>query len=74
MKKEYIDYDPAGGHPAGDGLYYECVLCGGVVSSLPEPDVETCPCGNLMKDIGRLGTRIGDQGMRLVRISNIDLN
>ena len=71
MKKEYIDYDPSRGHPAGEGLYYECVLCAGLVSSLPVPEVEHCSCGNLRKDMGRLSCRTGgDQAMRLARVAD----
>ena len=69
MAKEYVEYDRLRGHPSGDGLYYEYVLCGGLVSSMTPPENERCPCGNLCKDIGRLGTGIGDNGMRLVRIT-----
>jgi hypothetical protein len=36
------------------------------------PEIETCSCGNLSKDIGRLGTGMGDAGMRLVRIKDAD--
>jgi hypothetical protein len=72
VKKEYVEYNAARGHPSGAGLFYECVLCGGMVSSLAVPKYEDCPCGNLHKEPGRLGTNMGDTGMRLVRITDAE--
>lgn len=68
MRKEYIAYDASIGHPAGEEYFYECTLCGGLVSAQPVPEYEDCACGNVHKEPGRLGTRMGDKGMRLVRI------
>ena len=69
--KKYIEYDQSRGHPSDCNLFYECVLCGGLVSSLDVPAIEDCPCGNLHKELGRLGTKMGDKGMRLVQIDAI---
>jgi hypothetical protein len=70
VKREYVDYDPSHGHPTGEDLYYECILCRSLVSSLPSTRIEMCLCGNLRKDMGRLGCWSGgDKAMRLVRIS-----
>lgn len=70
MAKKYIEYDSSRGHPVGRDLYYECVLCNGLISSWRPPDTERCPCGNLHKEVGRLGTSMGDTGMRLVRVTD----
>jgi hypothetical protein len=68
--KTYIEYDRSKGHPSDYDLFYECVRCGGFVSSMHIPEIEDCPCGNLHKEPGRLGTLIGDEAMRLVRITD----
>lgn len=59
--KNYVEYDPSAGHPAGEDLYYECQLCGGIIPSLP-PDSVGCACSNLFidKDYGRLVIRQPD--------------
>jgi hypothetical protein len=45
-KRRYIAFDPSAGYPTGPNLYYECLMCGGVVPSIPAI-VMSCDCGNI---------------------------
>jgi hypothetical protein len=58
LRKEYLPFDPTQGYPAGDGLFYECLLCGTIVSSLPTDSVG-CVCGKIFIDVdyGRCAIR-----------------
>ncbi len=49
-KKVYVSYDPSKGYPGGRNLYYECLICGDSISSLPKGNVE-CRCGNIVIDV-----------------------
>jgi hypothetical protein len=66
VKREYIDYDPSRGHPAGEDLYFECVRCLCLVSTLSGHRM--CLC-DLRKDPGDLGRGGSDKTMRLVRVT-----
>ncbi|WP_444934005.1 hypothetical protein [Microbulbifer sp. JTAC008] len=50
-KREYIDFTPnqPKGYPAGKSIYYECLICGGVVESKPRYFSE-CECQNITVD------------------------
>jgi hypothetical protein len=54
-QRHYREFDPANGYPAATNLFYECLICGEVVPSLPNDSV-ACNCKNIMVDIdyGRL--------------------
>ena len=56
MKREYIDFDPSVGWPAGEGIYYECRKCGSIVSTTEDGG---CKCNNLYVDAscGRIGAK-----------------
>ncbi|MFA5256707.1 MAG: hypothetical protein WC360_01030 [Opitutales bacterium] len=47
----YIPIEPSQGYPAGKTLYYECLVCGCVVPSMPDDDT-SCKCRNIMIDVG----------------------
>lgn len=49
---DQMSFDPAGGYPAGDRIYFECTLCGDVIGSQPL-DAAECSCGNLVVDADR---------------------
>jgi hypothetical protein len=51
VTRKYIKIRPGKGLPAGDTLYYECLICGDVVPSLPSDDTN-CKCRNIMIDVG----------------------
>ena len=49
--KQYIDFDPKQGYPAGKTIVYECLACGGTVSSMPSyQEPWACTCGNVSVD------------------------
>ena len=49
--KVYIDFSPnqASGYPAGEKIYYECLICMKDIVSIPEYYSE-CGCGNISVD------------------------
>ena len=49
-ERTYRRFDPKQGYPAGEGLFYECTLCGDVIPSLP-PDNTRCRCRNVAIDV-----------------------
>lgn len=62
-------FDAKWGWPAADDLYYEYLLCHGVLKSRPT-NSGSCICGNLFIDLdaGRLGTRKGDTTVILIQV------
>jgi hypothetical protein len=69
--REYHTFDPANGYPAANGLYYECLRCGDVVSSRP-PDSTHCKCRNIMLDVDYGRLEIEDHSkVQLFSISNL---
>ena len=58
MAKNYIQFDPATGYPAGSSVYYECTECGELLPSLPAYAV-ACKCRNIVvdADAGRVSVR-----------------
>ena len=61
LKKEnrkYVSFNPDSGYPAGENMYYECLGCGEVFSSMPDDSV-VCSCRNLAIDIdyGRVSVK-----------------
>lgn len=58
--REYLDFDPTVGWPAGDGIFYECQKCKSVVSTKEDGD---CKCHNLYVDAtcGRIGAKEPDK-------------
>lgn len=59
-KCEYLEFDPAVGWPAGDGIFYECEKCSSVVSTTEDGG---CDCHNLYVDAscGRIGAKEPDK-------------
>jgi hypothetical protein len=57
-KKNYIPFNPSGGYPAGDEVYYECGVCGEEVPSMPKY-ATACKCRNIIVDVdaGRVSVR-----------------
>jgi hypothetical protein len=57
-KKTYVDFDPTDGFPAGGNLFYECLICGQVLPSLPS-ESDGCSCGNIRIDVdyGRISIK-----------------
>lgn len=66
--RAYITFDPSQGYPAGPGIFYECLRCGGVLESMGIPG--ECSCDNVVvdPDAGRVMVREKDK-MRAFRIS-----
>ena len=58
QRRRYIRFNPALGYPGGPQYYYECLLCGDVVPSIP-PKPANCRCCNIIVDIdaGRMNIR-----------------
>ena len=55
-----VPFDPKAGYPAGPGLVYVCLVCGGEISSMPSHDEACrCRCGNVAVDVdaGRASIR-----------------
>jgi len=61
-RRSYHTIDAAGGHPAGVGMFYECLRCGEVVPAKP-PDSTHCRCRNIMIDVDYGRLRIEDESM-----------
>ncbi|RPI47009.1 MAG: hypothetical protein EHM59_05815 [Betaproteobacteria bacterium] len=57
---DQMSFDSASAYPTGDGIYFECKLCGDVVGWRPV-DASECSCGNLVldADAGTLNPRHG---------------
>jgi hypothetical protein len=51
--------------PKGGDIYYECLACGGIVSSVPHIK-SACACGNLVGNAGKLAIKDAAQ-VRVVR-------
>lgn len=49
--REYLPIEPDKGYPAGGDLFYECLVCGDVIPSIPDDDTR-CKCRNLTVDVG----------------------
>ena len=47
--RKYIEFDPSKGYPASGLLFYECLLCGGIVLSWPAKSI-SCRCLNIRVD------------------------
>lgn len=66
--RNYIHFDPKGGCPAGDGLYFECSRCGDALPSLP-PDSIMCTCRNIRIDVGYGRVSVSDHAFfRIFRV------
>ena len=57
---DQMPFDQSARYPEGDGIYFECTLCGDIVASRPVETAE-CSCGNLVvdSDAGTLNPRHG---------------
>lgn len=69
QNREYMPFDPNKGWPVGNDIFYECLECKCVLSSVIEGD---CLCHNLYVDVdsGRIGAN--DVGkIRLFRKINV---
>lgn len=51
MKYTEIEFDESRGFPAGEGLYYECKLCGSRRSTVNAREAGFCDCRNLHIDV-----------------------
>ena len=67
-RRSYHTFDPSAGYPAGSGMFYECLRCGGIVPSLPKESTH-CKCRNIMID-AEYG-RITIQAQPLVRLFSV---
>ena len=70
-KRNYIAIEPnqPKGYPSGKKVFYECVMCSGVVSSLPQY-FEECECGNIEVDTsgGRMSVQHPEK-MKIFKVS-----
>ncbi len=64
----YLQRKP-GGWEIGDGICYECPLCGGFIRTDDENSPWECRCGNLYIDYsyGRIGARERESDVRMFR-------
>jgi hypothetical protein len=62
VRRDYLDFDPARGYPAGAAIAYECRLCGATLPSLPAPPEGECGCGNVGVDLDAGRVRVGVAG------------
>ena len=70
MKYVEVEFDETKGFPAGDGLYYECKLCGGRRSTFNLKEAGFCKCRNLHIDIDYCRVSIKQPGtVRLLEVS-----
>lgn len=55
QNRQYLTFDSNEGYPASSDLYYECMICGFVVPSMPSESTH-CDCRNIMidADYGRI--------------------
>jgi len=61
----YIEYDFSKGWPAGEDLFYECQLCGVIVSTIQDGE---CNCGNIYVDVSSARAGAKDESkVRLVQ-------
>lgn len=69
-ERSYLTFEPnqTKGYPAGKNVFYECTLCSGVVSSLPE-HFEKCECGNI--EVDSSGGRMSVQDPNRMRIFKV---
>jgi hypothetical protein len=61
-RRDYLDFDPARGYPAGARIGYECGLCGATLPSLSTPPEGRCDCGNVGVDIDAGRVHVGIAG------------
>ena len=57
-KRKYLPDDFSMGYPAGEAIWYECLVCGSVVPSMPK-NAAACKCRNIIvdADAGRVSVR-----------------
>ena len=48
--REYLNFSPSAGYPAGSDIFYECECCGSIIPSLPKDSIH-CECRNIMIDV-----------------------
>lgn len=58
MPRNYIEFKVLDGYPAGKSIFYECLICETVLSSLPSHAV-ACKCRNVIidTDAGRIAVK-----------------
>ena len=49
-RRKYIKFNPVFGYPVDHNLFYECLICGDIISSIPLENWY-CKCRNIMIDI-----------------------
>ncbi len=56
--KKYLVINVARGYPVGDSVFYECLVCGGTMPSIPKHAV-VCKCRNVIVDVdaGRVSVK-----------------
>ena len=64
---KHVPYDAKEGHPMGNSMFYECMVCHDVFPSLPDESIY-CSCRNFHIDVdyGRIAARGGDTSFRLL--------
>jgi hypothetical protein len=70
--RTYIADDFRGGYPAGEDIFYECLLCNSSVPSMPR-NAAACQCRNVIvdSDAGRVAVKNADR-MRAYRVSRVE--
>lgn len=59
-KFEALDREPGAVLPSGGDVFYECLKCNNVISSVPYTAAE-CECGNLKGNQGAINISDADQ-------------
>jgi hypothetical protein len=67
-KRNYHQFDPASGYPAGENFFYECLKCGEILPSLPKDSI-MCSCKNIAIDVDYGRVSIKDN--KLVKLFSI---
>jgi len=65
MPRNYIEFNALNGYPAGESIFYECLICETILPSLPSHAV-ACKCRNVIvdTDAGRIAVK-SSENMRI---------
>lgn len=63
--RHYLSVNFNRGYPGDPSIYYECMICGNVVPSLPKQSL-SCKCSNIHIDIGQ--GRVAIRDLKKIRV------
>jgi hypothetical protein len=71
MKFKEIEFDETKGFPTGEGLYYECELCGSRRSTVNIKEAGFCDCRNLHVEVDYCRISVKKpESVKLIEVSN----